>query len=301
MASSLLTVFCGDYEVLKDEASTKRSDLQERSTRDMRRPVLTRPGERIRKYAIETGCHRKSKTPAEPWLCTDPSGAMRLYAQIMEVPDGGYRLADADSPHQLEQLAYMADEQLITIGPGGSVHVLGDRKGAGQARYPGAPEPDKDRGGGGHKSLGMKARDLVLSAWANITRRGRLAFVRQSSQLRDGGIAVSTREICAEANRIKAKYRRDLDEYRYLSTETCRRIISGYTDSKGRRHKGLLEDHQLSELVPPRCIRAGRTWMTLPRVYELPPGAAGWPAAAAPARRKRKRKQKHRHSLRRAA
>jgi hypothetical protein len=290
MTKTLLTVFCGDSTEVLDEVSTKRADLLEYATRDFARPILTDSGARLKKLSIETG-RKHPKTgeilpPIEPWTCPDHTGAIRTYAQIMRAPDGSLTLAGFDGG-QLEHVAYMAGEQLITLGPGGTIHALGDRKAGSNRKYPGAPVTDEQAKIG--RTLRAKARDLVLTAWRNITCGTPQVILRRPSQLRSGGVALTAREICTEANAVKSR-RPDLDGYRYLHAETCRRVISE-----------LLADGTLTELEPPVRTRAGRTWITIPRVFELPRDAVQWPAAAAPARRKRKRKQKHRHSLRRAA
>lgn len=272
--------------------STKRADLQERADRDFTRPVLLDETRRLRKLAVETGREHpvthEILPPLEPWTCPDHTGAIRTYAQIMRAPHGSYRLADFDAG-QLGHLAYMADEQLITIGPGGTVHALGDRTGGDQRKYPGAPVGDEQAKVG--RTLRGRARELVMTAWRNITYGVPQLITRRPSQLRSGGVALTVREICAEANAIRCR-RPDLDGYRYLHIETCRRVIAG-----------LLADGTLCELEPPSRTRAGRTWITIPRVYELPRDAAEWPVGRPADRRRVRHGVRHRlrHRLRQAA
>jgi hypothetical protein len=275
-----LSAVCGVYRAYIREVATKCADLGKRAARDFSRPVITDPRRRAQKYAAETGydirAGRFLRAPLEPWTCDAPAEAMRLYGEIMAAPDGTRTAADYPAPRQRYHLAWMQAEQLITTGPGGSIHALGDRT-ARQPAYPGAPRPDRPYGGGGPRQLRDLGRGLVLAAYWNITCGQPLVTVRRAGMLRSGGVALSASAVCAEVNAIKAR-RRDLDGYRYMSTETCRRILAG-----------LLRSGDLSEVEPPSRIRAGRTWVTLPRVYELPAGAAEFPPARPPGRRRRRR------------
>jgi hypothetical protein len=60
----------------------------------------------------------------------------------------------------------MEAEQLVTLGPGGAVHALGDRASA-RVRYPGAAD---QRQAGWGRYLRGRADGLVLAALANLAR-----------------------------------------------------------------------------------------------------------------------------------
>lgn len=241
-------------------------DLRERAGRKPQaRHVLTDRGERREKYEIETGIMRDGTIgkPLEPW--TAPGSyldSMYLYGRIMNAEPGAYRLSDFEG-QQVDVIRWMRDQELASIGEDGEILPLSDAERAKNRMYPGAPMPDDKVRSRFSRYLGGKAQGLVLAAISNLcagrsVRRSRK--VKKRETLMADGVALTTAEICAEANRIRTK-RADLAEYRYLSLSRCREIITGR-----RGTPGLIEDGTLDELAPPMPTRRGRTWVTIPRV-----------------------------------
>lgn len=250
--SSQVRGFCNNKTTPKNIAA-KRSDLQKRSHRDVDRPIITDEKIRFAKLAIETGFDVRTgdvlKAPLEPWLCPDYPGAIRTYGKIMRAPDGTFTVADLQED-ELGHLDYMQAEQLVTLGPGGSVHALGDRA-VTKVRYPGAPKPDKKYGGGGSRQLRGRATSLVLAAISNLAR-----------EKGEHVLALPAREVCAVANALKQK-RPDLDGYSYLSMDGCYRAL------KKLRMAGVI-----TMVLPSLRKREGRSWTATAAVYEVPvPGS----------------------------
>lgn len=252
---------CGAY-VDRYLVSTKLIQARKIAGGDYGRPRMTDPQTRLKKLGIETGREHPVTgailPPMEPWTCADPNGAIRLYAQIIRAPDGTFTLADFATPAKLDKIRYMQAEKLIVIEDGDTIVPLGDAIGEPGRTYPGAPVPDEwnER----KKQLRTLADELIRDAYHELC-----AELDPRHDHGPGQIAITNRDIAYRANRIKGRLRA-LDEYRYLSVETVRRRIAG-----------LLERGEMTELEPPRRVREGRTWKTLPRVYEIPPGIVRQP------------------------
>ena len=211
--------------------------------------MLEDPARRQRKLTVETGSTRLDSffyhAPREPWTCPNPDAAMNVYERIMT----GERLYLRDfTADDIAALAYQVTEQLIMLGPADMVIPLGDCRTTG-AKYPGAPMPNAPAGGGGKKQLRHHGDKLVELAILNMALAG--------EHMEASGLRASARQVCAVANDIKSK-RPDLGEYRYMSVDTCSRII-----------RRLLKSRQLIEAEPFRRVREHRTWRTIPRVFEV--------------------------------
>ena len=209
------------------------------------------------------------KAPLEPWDCPNAPAAKLLYARIRRADDGTLKL-DSFSGVDLDYLRWLEDQQLVGFGTGGAIHMLDDPAAKTGKNYPGAPEGDKRAAIG--KQLRGRVTSLLLAALLNF-KRGRTLTQRNGTDLaRHGGLALPARLVCQEVNKLKAK-RSDLDEYRYLHVDTCARILRDWCRA------GIL-----IEAEPPRAIRSGRRWITLPRVYDLTslPVAAGFGPAGEP-------------------
>lgn len=250
---------CGHYKTIDIDAA-KRQDLRKRKGQPRARRVLDDPAERMRKLGLETGYDTRRDVfltaPLEPWTCVTP-GSMRLYSQLMRGSDGA-SLSDYDGA-DLEVLHWLREEELVAFGEQGQVHALSDAEQGPRRIYPGAPVGDKKARVG--RQLRDVGRTLVFAAFVNIARRKtrkRISTAKRNSMDKPHGLCVAAYDLAREANAIKAK-RRELDEYRYLSVDTCRRII-----------RDLLKSGVLSEAEPPRPIRIKRSWHTVPRVFEVP-------------------------------
>lgn len=257
-----VTAFSHLSSDLSKEEVRKLSDLGRwtgRTAHVHERGVLAQPGLRQRKLAIETGWDRDHqhfyRKPLEPWTCPYPDSAMELYGRIMLARDGAFSIGDFRG-RQLDYVEYMRREELVSVGDDGRLHALSDmiREEGGRA-YPGAPVADK------HASIGRQLRDqaasLVLAALFNISRGGVIRWSRKRKQQvveAPGGLRLTTAQVCAEANQVKAS-RRDLDDRRYLSVSTCRDVL-----------RALIELGYITEAIGARAIRRMRSWFTLPRV-----------------------------------
>lgn len=254
-ANAQVTAFSQHLEDIENQLR-KRSGLRERAGRQPRkREVLTDPGKRMRKLAIETGYDVRYEqflgAPLEPW--TGPRGSMQRYGELMR-GEAPVMLRDWQGPG-LDFLAWARDEELIAISGDGEVQALSDAKGRDQRKYPGAAVPDQAAGVG--RRLGDKAVELMRLAWLNISRgrlTGRRSRSRRSAAALSSELQVPVSQVVAEANAIKAR-RRDLDEYRFLS------LSRGY-----EVNRLLLDLHVIEEVLPPRHVRRERSWRTLPRV-----------------------------------
>lgn len=245
--------------------STEPKDIQQQELPDLReyagrqprtRTVLDDPGQRRKKYEIETGIGRDGVTrkPLEPWSCP-VRGGMNVYGRIMHAEPGEYRLADLTRT-QLLAVAWLREQQLASVGEAGEILPLSDARAPESRAYPGAPLSDAQVKARYSRYLRDLGRGLVLAAIANLSagrsvRRSRKARKRE---LTADGLAITAAEVCSEANRIRSR-RPDLAEFRYLSLSACRQLI-----------RDLIGDGVLDELAPPTPARRRRSWMTLPRV-----------------------------------
>jgi hypothetical protein len=251
------------FSLLSSTGTT--STREQRETADLlehagghprQRHFLTDPEERGKKLAIETGWdarrNRPLATPLEPW--TGPPRSVLLYAHLMRDPDGAHSLGEY-AASGLDALAWMADEELISVGEHGEIHALSDGCPKDGRRYPGTPVSDALAKIG--RSLMGNARGLILAALFNLSsgrtvRRTRKRR-RHAAETADG-MRLTAAQVCAEANRIKAR-RPDLAGFRYLSLSRCRELIRDLIDA------GVIE-----QVEPPRAVRQRRSWRTIPRV-----------------------------------
>ena len=244
----------------------KRAELRKQTGMHRRRHVVTDPAERMRKLAIETGYDIRHdlflKAPLEPWTSPHPVVGQRAYSDLMRARPGA-DLLESWSGERLAELEWMRNEQLVTISEDRlRVLPLSDQSARDGRKYPGAPVPDELAGYG--RQLRDRADELIVQAVENLCA-GKSAG-RRPRRLPPGlivsdGARLTAARICEEANLIKAA-RPDLDEFRYLGVETTRRRI-----------RDLLRAGLLTELEPPRAVREGRSWKTLARKFERPPGA----------------------------
>jgi len=257
-ASSQVTALCGRSTTIKDDAA-KRQDLRKRARPVVLRPIAATKKDRARKFAVETGYDLRHdtflKAPLEPWTCPQASKAMILYGTIRTLDDGKLTLDDFNGV-DLDHLRYMHDEQLIEFGLTGTIHMLDDPDGKSGRSYPGSGMADKRAAVG--KQLRDRADSIVLAAILNLARRRTVSKI-PARMLADlvvsTGLKSPVRLICQEANAIK-RHRRDLDECRFLSVDTCSRVL-----------KRLRMAEVIEEAEPPRSIRACRQWIGVPRVY----------------------------------
>ena len=263
---SQVSAFCRDSieEIPTTRDATKRRDQRERVRRDHARPILTDPDKRRRKWEIETGYNPLTGSfypvPLEPWNHPDPLGVQRTYTKIARGGDGAVHLVDLTLAEQ-DHVWWLQREQLVIFDQRTRIRMLGDPDTENAEEYPGAPVPDHKAKIG--RQLRQRAAELVRLAWLNITlhrETARIAPTRRAAMEDPRGLALSTRDLCREANKIKSK-RPDLAAYRYLSVRTCQRVV-----------RQLLDDGELNEIIPPRRIRQNHAWKTLPRVYETPAG-----------------------------
>lgn len=236
----------------------KRRDLRERKGKvPRRRTVLDDPGERLRKFAIETGYDIRHdhflSEPLEEWTCPDKNLGKIAYKDLMT---GGreFRIDDLD-PRDLAIWQWALAEELATVTEDGLIIPLSDASPPSVRSYPGAPVPDQRAGIG--KQLREQAAGLMLAAFANLCRG--VSVVRARARRRKGritgdGIMLSAAVLAAEANAIKAR-REDLDGYRYLSLSTCRRLI-----------RALISAGVLDEISSPKATRRRRSWAMRPRI-----------------------------------
>lgn len=221
------------------------------------RAILTDPAKRMKKLCIETGWdavrNRPLKMPLEPWTCPVRMGDL-MYGNLMRDPDGAHKVTDF-SGDGLTALRWMREEDLISIGADGEIHMLSDARPAPGRKYPGAPVADALAKAG--RSLMGNARGLILAALFNLstgrTVRRTRKRQRHAAETADG-MALTAAAICAEANRIRQR-RPDLDGFRYLSLSRCRELI-----------RDLIEDRVIEQVAPPRAVRQRRSWRTIPRV-----------------------------------
>lgn len=142
-ALSQVRTLCGHSSELPepaDQDTAKRADLRKQAIRrDWGRPVLTEEKTRLRKLAVETGYDarfdRFLSTPLEPWTCANAPSAMLFYGEIARAGDGTLSISGYSGP-QLDHLAYMLGEHLITLGVTGTIHMLGDPRHEKDTRYP---------------------------------------------------------------------------------------------------------------------------------------------------------------------
>lgn len=256
--------FCADLEInpLYVNAA-KRDDLRKHARHPRRRHPLDDPAERMKKLRLETGLPHPvtgiPMPPLEPWTSPQPPVGQLVYSKIMHGEDGA-DLLSAYEGVKLEEVRWLAGVELVTI-EGDRIIPLSDAEAAERRAYPGAPVSDKHARTG--RYLRSHARGLIMAAYANWCRGRTLARSqrgRGEAMLKCGGIAITAYDLCAEANRIKAR-RGDLGEHRFLSVDSCRRVI-----------RELLDAGWLTEIEPPKAIRVDRSWRTLPRVLEIADG-----------------------------
>lgn len=244
------------------EKQQELSYLRERAGRQpRRRRVLASREERAAKLSIETTrTHPVTGEilplpPLEPWTCPVPSGLM-AYSEIMFAEDGTFRLSDFDG-ERLTALAWMREQELVSVGDDGRIHALSDAEPPDRRAYPGAPGSDRKAAIG--RYLRQHAAPLVLAAIVNLSAGKSVRRSRQpkASLDRGDGVSITAYAVCREANAIKAKRRRDLDEYRYLSVSAVRALI-----------RALVLAEVLHEVSPPHPVRRNRSWRMLPRIVE---------------------------------
>lgn len=270
-ASLQATAFCTlNTEQIKlgVEDAAKRSGLRQLEGRIPRgRHVVTDPGERQRKFAVETGYDiRKDRFLAEPleaWPSDHPDGK-RWYLRLMQGAD--ISLKNLRHGPDLDFWQAMAAEQLVTVERGKLVPLSDGQREPGR-RYPGTTVPDVKAGIG--RQLRSRAEELFTVALANLTRgrSARRSARRKGKFVGEDGIALTAADFAAEMNRVKSR-RPDLEGYRFASVSLAGRLI--------RKMLGL---GLAEELVPPRHSRRRRSWITLPRVFSrrLPAAPDGDP------------------------
>jgi hypothetical protein len=246
----------------------KRASLRKRGAVPIRH-VLIDDDERQAKFAIETGYDVRTGTflargPLERWTCPWPELGKRIYQQIASRAPGA-DLLERYSGAPLECVLWLRDVQLAQIDDGIHIEMLSDVDRQPECKYPGAPCDDR------RAAVGRQLRDrkipLIMQAVAVLLfAEGKRADARRVPE----GIRLAAREICYEANKIKARCP-DLDEYRYLSVELVRKVV-----------RDLIASGELTEMVAPRPARQDRTWVTIPRVY-APEVAPRWQRSTPPA------------------
>jgi hypothetical protein len=296
-----VTEVCGLKTNTSLKEPTQSRDLQVwagRSKKALRNRAPLVPGspEALAKLSIETG-RRHPKTgkplpPLEPWTCPVKTSVL-LYAGIVKGGDGA-DLVTAYEGEKRKVLDWLVGQELVAVD-GDAVLPLSDTDFGPRRTYPGAPISDDEIKRTRSCYLGERGDGLVMAAWVNLrnAERTQVAATVTVDAPRDGeldlpvparklkrtanGVALTAYDLCAEVNRIIGT-RPDLDGFRYMSVEVCRRIISGtkdqYRDGKRIRKgkPGLLERGMLTELQPPKAVRQNRTWRTLPRVFGLDAG-----------------------------
>lgn len=258
--SSQFRALCAHRTAISDLMVAKRSELRKRNGQPRRRHPLDDPAERMRKLAIETGYDIRHdlflKAPLEPWTSDRPVVGMRAYSDLMRGRPGA-DLLEHWSGEYLAELEWMRDEELVTISEDRlRIVPLSDEAPKQGRKYPGAPVVDSLARIG--RQLRGQARGIIGAAFANACRRRARKRGKQPGKMTAAGLQIAVRELCEEANKIKAR-RPDLDEYRYLSVDTCRRVI-----------REMLAAGLLTEAEPPRAVREGRSWKTIPRTFEIP-------------------------------
>lgn len=242
-----------------DSKVEQRSNLRKDAGKHhLRREVITDPDERARKLAIETGYDIRRdvflKAPLEPWLCDYPIVAMRAYADIMNEVPGADIIANWNDKARLDALLYLRSEQLVMVSDDRlKVLPLSDARPRDRRQYPGSPLSDELSKAG--KYLGSHADDLIIESlkrWS-AGRPGRGHHLRPGA-LTAAGIQLPAHDICEVANEIKARDP-SLAGFRFLSVTLTRKRIPK-----------LLEAGVLTELAPPRPVREGRSWKTIPRM-----------------------------------
>jgi hypothetical protein len=253
---------------------SKRRYLREHQGKvPRRRDVLTDPGDRMRKFAVETGYDTRRgaflAAPLEEWTCPDKNLGKLAYRDLM-VWGKVFRIDDLDERDR-EIWTWALNEQLAAVDEHGVIVPLSDAASPSVRSYPGAPVPDQRAGIG--RRLGVLAPALMLTSLANLSRgisvvRSRMR--RKRGRITGDGIEVTAQALAAEANAIKAR-RPDLAEYRYLSLSTCRRLI-----------RALIGAGVIDQVSPPKPMRVRRSWamrarvllrMTeVPEEFALPPG-----------------------------
>jgi hypothetical protein len=236
----------------------KRADLRQRQGKiPRRREVLTDPGERLAKFAIETGYDIRHDhflaEPLEEWTCPDKNLGKIAYKDLM-VWGREFRLDGLD-PRDREIWTWALNEQLAAVDQHGVIVPLSDAAPPSVRSYPGAPAPDQRAGVG--RQLREQAVGLMLAAFANLSRG--MSVVRSKARRKRGkitgdGIMLTAAALASEANAIKAR-RTDLEGYRYLSLSTCRRLI-----------RFLIGAGVLDEISSPKPTRRRRSWAMRPRV-----------------------------------
>lgn len=249
---------------------SKRRDLQQRTGKiPRRRGVITDPGDRLKKFSVETGYDIRRgyflNEPLEPWTCPDKNLGKIAYRDLM-VFGRQFRLDDLD-PRDREIWTWALDEQLAALTGDGLIVPLSDAAAPRVRSYPGAPVPDQRAGTG--RQLRDRAAGLMLSAFANLCRG--VSVVRSRARRKRGritgdGIMLSAQALAAEANAIKAR-RPDLAEFRFLSLSTCRRLI-----------RALIGAGLLHEVSSPKPMRVRRSWVMRPRVLRLMTEVPEFPA-----------------------
>jgi len=219
------------------------------------REVLAKADQRRRKYEIETGIGRDGTihAPLEPWTAPGSRwSSMFFYGRIMHAEPGTYSL-DQLSRAELEQAHWMAAEGLVLVDEDMRIHPLSDAAASKGRMYPGAPGSDKTA------AIGLYLRDnatgLVAAALWNLSvHRGEKGGAELVGA---DGVRAKVAQICAEANRIKAK-RPGLAEYRYLSVTRCAEIV-----------RALIDGGFLDEIEPVRFERRFRSWRAVSRALRV--------------------------------
>lgn len=268
-AKQQVTGLCGHSSIPKEEKPTQ-------SRYQRRHPVSPGSAEALAKLAIETGRRHpetgKLLPPLEPWTCPVPMTGMLAYARIIKGSDGADQLSSY-AGDRLRALNWMRQEQLVRV-ENGRVLPLSDMDRAERRTYPGALISDEEVKRTRSCYLGERGEGLIMAAVLNLRNRD---TPRRALHTR-GGLALACYQIAEEVNRIIST-RLELDGFRYMSVETCRRMIKGYDgperkDGTRKHYPGLIERGMLTELEPPKAVRKGRTWHTLPRVLGLEIGGS---------------------------
>jgi len=258
MTSPLVTAFCAVSTVVTGNNRAKLSDQQ----RYGRRHVIVDPAEGGRKLAIETGYDSRIdaflKAPLEPWDSPVPNVGKRIYAGLV-MGRRSVSLADQLSVTELAEIDWMLDARLVGLTDNDIVVPLSDPERGKRRAYPGSGLTDRAASIG--RTLRSFGPGLVLAGIANgiagVTA-GRGFLRRKRNVITKGGLSLTAYELCTEVNKIIRK-RADLAGYRFMSVDTCRRIL-----------RALIRGEQLTELEAPRAVRRHRSWVTLPRIIAMP-------------------------------
>jgi hypothetical protein len=268
---------------------------QAASLTDPRRRLLTSDDDRQKLLHWETAVPTPTgvRPPLQPWQ--DPY-AMLLFARIAADPDGAWKLEALDES-QLSRMPEMISRELVTVDTAGAIRLLSQPVNPAKGNYPGAirevhggPSDGAwvtvtDEWAKGQKLMQLRDRadSIVHGAVLNLMRTP-----QHAERIHAGGIALTVREICTEANRLRSQ-RRDLDGYKYIHVETCRLALNRLMGKKLVRSRDadgrittawhqmpqsmlLDREYRLTEAEPPRKVYHNNEWRTIPRVYEVPEG-----------------------------